>query len=82
MYAELDRISVPPLTLPRFLIKSADKAVLHTGDIRADRLFLQTLRRNPAVQEFLGHPMGATNAAAGNNGRKVLDRIYIDTGAV
>lgn len=68
----------------RFLIKSADKAVLHTGDIRADRLFLQSLRRNPAVQEFIGPCSDGDRTQDGvlRGGRRILDRIYVDTGAV
>ena len=64
----------------RFLVKSADRAILHTGDIRADGLFLQSLRRNPAVQEFIGpwSAMGQQREGV----RRVLDRIYVDTGAV
>ena len=68
----------------RFLVTSLQYAVLHTGDIRADDLFLQSLRRQPSLGEFL---VPWTNASASSSGRELLtrgarrqlDRIYIDT---
>jgi hypothetical protein len=68
----------------RFLVTSADKAVLHTGDVRCDSLFMQSLRRNPAIQQFIAPPPGAimSNKAQGASGSRLLDRIYLDTGAM
>ncbi|WVR03518.1 hypothetical protein IAU60_000509 [Kwoniella sp. DSM 27419] len=78
----LDANHCPGSTM--FLITSADKAVLHTGDIRADQLFIQNLKRQPALQQYFaptstydGRVMDGPRA-----GRRTLDRIYLDTGAV
>lgn len=69
--------------LSRFLIRSKDKAVLHTGDVRADSAFIQSLRVNPAVAEFV-EPLSVYPHARPDHdwGKRVLDRIYLDTGAV
>ncbi|WWC85879.1 uncharacterized protein L201_000746 [Kwoniella dendrophila CBS 6074] len=77
----LDANHCPGSTI--FLITSPTKAVLHTGDIRADKLFMQSLRREPMLHSFLA-PIstysGSTSSLGG--GRRVLDRIYLDTGAI
>jgi len=66
----------------RFLIRSRDKAVLHTGDVRADRAFLKSLRINPALSEFVEPATISPFPQVGNWGKKTLDRIYLDTSAV
>ncbi|KAK4688867.1 hypothetical protein P7C73_g1215, partial [Tremellales sp. Uapishka_1] len=65
-----------------FLITSPDKAVLHTGDIRADSLFLQSLRRQPSLQEFIVPWDSYHSQSTLGGGRRCLDRIYLDTSAV
>ncbi|WWC58202.1 uncharacterized protein I303_100738 [Kwoniella dejecticola CBS 10117] len=76
----LDANHCPGSTM--FLITSPTKAVLHTGDVRADKLFLQTLRREPALQPFLSPISTYSGSKSGGGGRRVLDRIYLDTGAI
>lgn len=67
----------------RFLITSDKKAVLHTGDVRADTRFIDSLKRNPILQEFLA-PASVYQKAKSlvGGGRRVLDRIYLDTAAM
>lgn len=69
----------------RFLVTSPDKAILHTGDVRSDRVFMQALRRNPVVSEFIG-PLSptpeSTTSTHTRSGRRTLDRIYLDTSAM
>jgi hypothetical protein len=73
----------PSADAPRFLIRSKDKAVLHTGDVRADTVLLNSLRANPVLGEF-DEP--ATHSAFPPSqvgwGKKTLDRIYLDTSAM
>lgn len=64
----------------RFLVTSADKAILHTGDVRADHLFIQSLRRHPALAPFVASLIPGPVKSGG--GRRVLDRIYLDTSAM
>lgn len=63
--------------------------VLHTGDVRPDRPFLDRLERHPAVMPYLAKVMGIAVAQADRgvkgkglwSGRK-LERVYLDTSAV
>ncbi|WVO23495.1 uncharacterized protein IAS62_004850 [Cryptococcus decagattii] len=77
----LDANHCPGSTM--FLIASAKKAVLHTGDVRADTRFIDSLKRNPILQEFLA-PISMYRKAKSlvGGGRRVLDRIYLDTAAM
>jgi hypothetical protein len=45
---------------------------------------MQSLRRNPAIQQFIAPPSGAVMSSKGQgaSGLRVLDRIYLDTGAM
>lgn len=76
----LDRRCEPRFNLfingPRFLVTAKDKAVLHTGDVRADKLFMQHLMREPVLQEFLV-PTYSLLPDSGPTRR--LQRIYVDT---
>ncbi|KGB77315.1 hypothetical protein CNBG_3153 [Cryptococcus deuterogattii R265] len=74
----LDANHCPGSTM--FLITSGKKAVLHTGDVRADTRFIDSLKRNPILQEFLA-PTSMYRKAKSlvGGGRRVLDRIYLDT---
>ncbi|WVQ80268.1 hypothetical protein IAT38_002373 [Cryptococcus sp. DSM 104549] len=76
----LDANHCPGSTM--FLITSDTKSVLHTGDIRADALFVQSLRREPALQAYLAPPRSRRGTGQVGGGRKVLDRIYLDTAAM
>lgn len=66
----------PQLTRIRFLIEGNRGAVLHTGDIRAEPWFLDSLRHNPFLQPYLSVP-GATPGVY-----KTLKAIYLDTACV
>ncbi|OCF36192.1 hypothetical protein I316_02065 [Kwoniella heveanensis BCC8398] len=78
----LDANHCPGSTM--FLITSPEKAVLHTGDLRADKSFIQHLKRESALQHYLA--ASSTYAGLGNcqprAGRRVLNRIYLDTSAM
>ncbi|KAJ9105064.1 hypothetical protein QFC19_003696 [Naganishia cerealis] len=82
-----------------FLLTDPDKdlTVLHTGDTRLDRPFLDRLERRPALMPYLARFMGMDilqqdtrvdkkeSGAAGQGGtfkNKILERIYLDTSAV
>ncbi|AFR94060.2 hypothetical protein CNAG_07550 [Cryptococcus neoformans var. grubii H99] len=77
----LDANHCPGSTM--FLITSDKKTVLHTGDVRADTRFIDSLKRNPILQEFLA-PASVYQKAKSlvGGGRRVLDRIYLDTAAM
>ncbi|KAE8543178.1 hypothetical protein D1P53_000665 [Cryptococcus gattii VGV] len=77
----LDANHCPGSTM--FLITSGKKAVLHTGDVRADTRFIDSLKRNPILQEFLA-PTSVYRKAKSlvGGGRRVLNRIYLDTAAM
>lgn len=77
MYAASSNCSADSLTF-RFLITSPKAAVLHTGDVRADRTFLRSLRRMPVLQQFFV-PWYNTGYDPYNSR---LDRIYLDTSAL
>ncbi|EFZ02339.1 artemis protein [Metarhizium robertsii ARSEF 23] len=49
-----------------FLIEGQGKAILYTGDIRAEPWFVNALARNPGILEY-------------TCGLKTLDKIYLDT---
>lgn len=77
MYACLPHIHMYPQLIPtRFLIEGNQGAVLHTGDIRAEPWFLDSLRHNPFLQPYLSVP-GATPGVY-----KTLKAIYLDTACV
>lgn len=62
----------------RFLVEGPEGAVLHTGDVRADALFLQSLARNPLVQRYIPYPNTPWPAPPGSP-IQTLEAIYIDT---
>lgn len=80
----------------RFLLSDPDTGatVLHTGDVRPDRPFLDRMERHPAVQPYLARVMGMDvlqrDAGRGEDGvggkgvycGKRLERVYLDTSAV
>ncbi|KAK9236017.1 beta-lactamase-like protein [Lipomyces kononenkoae] len=60
----LDANHCPGSTM--FLIENGEKAVLYTGDIRAEDWWVESLRRNPVLLPY-------------TRGRKSLDCLYLDT---
>ncbi|CAK9779698.1 unnamed protein product [Cutaneotrichosporon oleaginosum] len=57
------------------------KAILHTGDVRADLTFRQALRRCPQLQAFF--PSAPKHPASDDfPATRQLDRIYLDTSAL
>ena len=63
----------------RFLIEGSKGAVLHTGDFRAEPWFLDSLRRNPFLQQYLYHD---SLTSVPNPVSKTLEAIYLDTACV
>ncbi|KAI0667716.1 hypothetical protein C8Q78DRAFT_1052236 [Trametes maxima] len=59
-----------------FLIEGAKGAVLHTGDLRAEPWFLESLRHNPFIQKYL-HSSQTTPPRRRTLPK--LDAIYLDT---
>lgn len=81
--------------LRRFLLTDPDtgSTILHTGDVRPDRPFLDRLERHPAVMPYLAKIMGmetvqeeqseGVSVATGGMFRaRKLERVYLDTSAV
>ena len=58
----------------RFLIESAQHAVLYTGDVRAEPFLINKLRHNPILQPYISRPNITSS--------RTLDDIYLDTSAV
>ena len=56
----------------RFLVEGARGAVLHTGDLRAELWFIESLRHNPYVQRYV-----ATRHTTSHSPK--LEVIYLDT---
>ncbi|GHJ90155.1 hypothetical protein NliqN6_6557 [Naganishia liquefaciens] len=70
--------------------------ILHTGDVRPDRPFLDRLERHPAVTPYLAKIMGietsqqpqgkgrieGTDKLGGSFRARKLERVYLDTSAV
>jgi hypothetical protein len=65
--------------------------ILHTGDVRPDRPFLDRLERHPAVMPYLAKIMGMNTVQRGSNAddavsgvfkTRRLERVYLDTSAV
>jgi hypothetical protein len=69
---------VDDISSPRFLVEGPEGAVLHTGDVRADALFLQSLSRNPIVQRYIPHPDSSWPAPS-DAPVQTLEAIYVDT---
>ncbi|WOO84707.1 5' exonuclease Apollo [Vanrija pseudolonga] len=64
-----------------FLLQSPDFSVLHTGDVRADSPFVESLRRNPTLEEYIGSGRQVERQGRLPNKQR-LDRIYLDTSAL
>nr|XP_019014566.1 uncharacterized protein I206_00649 [Kwoniella pini CBS 10737]OCF53347.1 hypothetical protein I206_00649 [Kwoniella pini CBS 10737] len=76
----LDANHCPGSTM--FLVTSPTRAILHTGDIRSDKLFMQSLRREPSLQPYLAPSSTYSGSTGISSSRRILDRIYLDTGAI
>lgn len=61
-----------------FLVEGPAGAVLHTGDVRAERVFLESLKGNPALQRYIPHP-AAPWPAPPTAPVQTLEAIHIDT---
>ncbi|KAI8978707.1 hypothetical protein BD414DRAFT_465748 [Trametes punicea] len=63
-----------------FLVEGSKGAVLHTGDLRAEPWFIESLRHNPFVQKYLDVPRAAaSNLAIASIPTPKLEAIYLDT---
>ncbi|KAG7447100.1 uncharacterized protein BT62DRAFT_993446 [Guyanagaster necrorhizus] len=60
-----------------YLIEGTKGAVLHTGDLRAEPWFLESLKRNPFLQPYLSTSWGNRSSVI-----KPLEAIYLDTACV
>ncbi|KAK0497910.1 beta-lactamase-like protein [Armillaria luteobubalina] len=60
-----------------YLVEGKNGAVLHTGDLRAETWFLESLKRNPFLQPYL-----STSGRQRSNVIKPLEAIYLDTACV
>lgn len=65
----------------RFLVQDGTKAILHTGDVRADNTFRQALRRSTQLQGFFP-PSSKPAVRSGLSATRQLNRIYLDTSAL
>ncbi|KDQ51247.1 hypothetical protein JAAARDRAFT_211212 [Jaapia argillacea MUCL 33604] len=75
-----------------FLIQGNKGSILHTGDFRAEPWFIESLIRNPLIQEYIHTPPPSQVHARFNwndyvpqgskSSRKTLDAIYLDTACV
>ncbi|KAF8999333.1 beta-lactamase-like protein [Cyathus striatus] len=61
-----------------YLIEGPRGAILHTGDIRIEPWFLDSLKRNPYLQPYL-YPDAAASTQTIS---KILEAIYLDTASV
>ncbi|KAH9924318.1 uncharacterized protein BXZ73DRAFT_79283 [Epithele typhae] len=59
-----------------YLVEGSKGAVLHTGDLRAEPWFIDSLTRNPYVQKYL-HAEGTLSSSTPK-----LEAIYLDTACV
>ncbi|KAI0754799.1 hypothetical protein C8Q80DRAFT_1141172 [Daedaleopsis nitida] len=63
-----------------FLVEGAKGAVLHTGDLRAEPWFLESLKRNPFIQQYIHVPRSKqTPHHYPTHHLPKLDAIYLDT---
>ncbi|KAH0583199.1 hypothetical protein H2248_011084 [Termitomyces sp. 'cryptogamus'] len=62
-----------------FLIEGPQGAILHTGDFRAERWFIDNVIRNPFLQPYLAAPVQNGSSKSIN---KTLKAIYLDTASV
>lgn len=64
----------------RFLVQGSKGAILHTGDFRAEPVFVESILRNPALQRFIHREvLKKSNVQSVANRREVLEAIYLDT---
>lgn len=67
----------------RFLVEGDKGAVLHTGDLRAEPWFLNSLRHNPYIQRYLDTSSASPISNHRDSSRSVvlpkLEAIYLDT---
>lgn len=67
----------------RFLVEGDKGAVLHTGDLRAEPWFLNSLRHNPYIQRYLDTSSASPLSNHRNSSRSTvlpkLEAIYLDT---
>lgn len=63
----------------RFLVEGDKGAVLHTGDFRAEPWFLESIRRNPILQQYLAPSDTPRQHSSRYTVSKRLETIYLDT---
>ncbi|KAG8855354.1 hypothetical protein FRB91_002329 [Serendipita sp. 411] len=65
-----------------FLIDGPYGAILHTGDVRAEPYFIQSLGRNPLLQQYIPHPNTTQWPTSQDAVVRTLEAIHLDTEAL
>ncbi|KAI0715641.1 beta-lactamase-like protein [Cerioporus squamosus] len=66
-----------------FLVEGAKGAVLHTGDLRAEPWFLEALKRNPHIQQYIATARPVCKSSEYPTAEPPrLDAIYLDTACI
>ena len=57
--------------------------MLHTGDFRAEPLFVESILKNPVLQPYFSAEIRTPNGELLQNGRnETLEAIYLDTASL
>ncbi|KIJ41706.1 hypothetical protein M422DRAFT_255324 [Sphaerobolus stellatus SS14] len=64
-----------------FLVEGPLGNILHTGDLRAETCFLETLTRNPCLQKYIPPPVSFSYETLSDREKplRTLDAIHLDT---
>ena len=67
----------------RFLVQGSKGAVLHTGDFRAEPIFVDAVLRNPVLQPYISSDvLKNANVHRSAARQDVLEAIYLDTASM
>ncbi|KAG8817387.1 hypothetical protein FRC17_011252 [Serendipita sp. 399] len=65
-----------------FLVEGPYGAILHTGDVRAEPWFVQSLKRNPILQQYIPYPNTVQWPSSSDTAIQTLEAIHLDTEAL
>ena len=68
-------------TIIRFLVEGSKGAILHTGDFRAEPVFINAIMKNPFLQQYLA-PQYSASTSGRQYWSKTLDSIFLDTSSM